>query len=202
MIIFVKTHLLIYFKQVINYNSYYFISPLMFRSFGLWSICHIDKYKMISFHGWSLKTDPAFISPIPWYIIEAHYWQLSESSHYLSTTEVRAIMMEWTERSPLNLFTISNRLCSFSMNGWVSEVAQSCPTLCDPVDCSSPGSSIHEILQARILEWVAISFTRGSSQPRNRTQVSCTAGRFFTNWAMREALSLFNIEINKYNISK
>ena len=45
------------------------------------------------------------------------------------------------------------------VNEWVSEVAQSCPTLCDPVDCSPPGSSIHGILQARILEWVAISFS-------------------------------------------
>ena len=53
-----------------------------------------------------------------------------------------------------------------------SEVTQSCPTLCDPVDCRPPGSSIHGILQARILEWVAISFSRGSSWPRDRTQVS------------------------------
>ena len=63
-----------------------------------------------------------------------------------------------------------------------------CPTLCDPMDCSPPGSSVHEISQARILEWVAISFSRGSSQPRDRTRVSCTAGRFFTDWATREAL--------------
>ena len=48
-----------------------------------------------------------------------------------------------------------------------SEVAQSRPTLCDPVDCSLPGSSIHEIFQARILKWVAISFSRGSLQPRD-----------------------------------
>ena len=47
-----------------------------------------------------------------------------------------------------------------------SEVAQSCPTLCDPVDCSLPGSSVHGIFQARVLEWVDISFSRGSSQPR------------------------------------
>ena len=47
------------------------------------------------------------------------------------------------------------------------EVAQSCPTLCDPVDCSLLGSSVHGILQARILEWVAISFSRGSSRPRD-----------------------------------
>ena len=55
------------------------------------------------------------------------------------------------------------------------------------MDCSLPGSSVHRTRQARILEWVAISFSRGSSQPRNQTRVSCIAGRFFTDWAMREA---------------
>ena len=71
-----------------------------------------------------------------------------------------------------------------------SEVSQSCPTLCDPMDCSLPGSSVHGIFQTRILEWVATSFSRGSSQPRDRTHVSCVsciAGRFFTHWAMGEA---------------
>ena len=68
-----------------------------------------------------------------------------------------------------------------------SEVAQSCPTLCNPVDCSLPGSSIHGILQVRILEWVAISFSRGSSRPRDRTWVSHIAGRRFNLWATREA---------------
>ena len=66
-------------------------------------------------------------------------------------------------------------------------IAQSCLILCDPMDYSPPGSSIHEILQARILEWEAFSFSRGSSQPRDWTQVSHIAGRFFTNWATREA---------------
>ena len=70
-----------------------------------------------------------------------------------------------------------------------SEVAQSCPTLFDPVDCSLPGSSVHGILQARILEWVAISFSRGSSWPRDQTQISHFAGRRFNLWATREALS-------------
>ena len=59
-------------------------------------------------------------------------------------------------------------------------VTQSCPTLCNPMVCSPPGSSVHWILQARILEWVAIPFSKRSSQPRDRTQVSCIAGRFFT----------------------
>ena len=53
-------------------------------------------------------------------------------------------------------------------------------TLCDPIDYSPPGASVHRILQARILEWVAIPFSRGSSQPRDGAQVSHIAGRFFT----------------------
>ena len=59
-------------------------------------------------------------------------------------------------------------------------VAQSHPILCNPMDYSLPGSSVHGILQARILEWVAISFSGGSSQPRDGTCISCIAGRFFT----------------------
>ena len=67
-----------------------------------------------------------------------------------------------------------------------SEITQSCPTFCDPVDYSPPGSSVHGVLQARVLEWVAISFSRGSSQPRDRTQVSHIAGRCFNLWATKE----------------
>ena len=63
---------------------------------------------------------------------------------------------------------------------WV-KVTQSCPTLCDPMDCT-----VHGILQARMLEQVAVPFYRGSSQPREQIQVSCTAGGFFTIWATRE----------------
>ena len=69
-------------------------------------------------------------------------------------------------------------ICSIHKNE--SEITQSCLTLCDPVRCSLPGYSIHRILQARVLEWVAISFSRGSSRPRDRTQVSRLAGRCFT----------------------
>ena len=57
---------------------------------------------------------------------------------------------------------------------------------CDAMDCSPPGSSVHGIFQAIILEWIAVSFSRGSSQPRNWTWISCIAGRFFTDWVMRE----------------
>ena len=64
-----------------------------------------------------------------------------------------------------------------------ASVVQLCLTLWNPMDCSPPGSSVHEILQARILEWVAVPLSRGSSPPRDWTQVSSIAGRLFTIWA-------------------
>ena len=67
------------------------------------------------------------------------------------------------------------------------KVAQLCPTFCNPM-----GYTVHGILQARILEWVAFPFSKGSSWPRNWTRVSCVAGRFFTNWAIREAPVLWS----------
>ena len=73
-------------------------------------------------------------------------------------------------------------------------VAQSCLTLWDPMDCSPPGSFVHGILQARILEWVAILFSRRSPRPRDQTRVSCMSGRFFTIWATREAATYMRIK--------
>ena len=72
-----------------------------------------------------------------------------------------------------------------------SESRQSCLTLCDPMDYSLPDSSVHGILQAIILEWVAVYFSRGSSQPRDWTQVSCIAGGFFPISATREAFTCY-----------
>ena len=67
------------------------------------------------------------------------------------------------------------------------ELVAQCLTFCDSMDCSPAGSSVLGILQARILEWVAISFSRGYFQPRDQTQVSCITSRFFTVWANRES---------------
>ena len=75
------------------------------------------------------------------------------------------------------------------------KVRQSCPTPCNPMDYT-----VHEILQARILEWVAFPFSRGSSQPRNQTGISCIAGEFFTNWAIKEALNFIYICNILFNI--
>ena len=72
-------------------------------------------------------------------------------------------------------------------------IAQSCPTLCDPADCSPPGYSVHGIFQPRILEWVTIPFSRKSSWPRDQTWVSCIADRFFTTWATRKSATHIHI---------
>ena len=81
-------------------------------------------------------------------------------------------------------------------------VTQLCPTLCNPIDYSPPGSSAYGFLQARILELVAIPFSRGSSQPRDQTQVSCIAAGFFTIWATRKAQALAStISLNPYQFS-
>ena len=80
--------------------------------------------------------------------------------------------------------------CGLELPGCACSVAQSRPTLCDSMDCGLSGSSVQGIFQARILGWVAISFCRGSSQPRDWTQVSCVfciAVGFLTCWAIREA---------------
>ena len=74
-----------------------------------------------------------------------------------------------------------------------SEVAQLCPTLSDTMDCSLLGSSVHGILQASVLEWGAIAFSRRSCRPRDRTQVSCIVGSFFTVWAT-SSLRSFNFQ--------
>ena len=80
--------------------------------------------------------------------------------------------------------TCVSYLFEYRIHWWFLPVSmdmfvQSCPTLCDPMDYSLPGSSVYGIFQARILEWVAISLSRGSSQSRDWTQVSCTAGRLY-----------------------
>ena len=88
-----------------------------------------------------------------------------------------------------------SRCLSLSQDSWAQSpqlchhlvlVTQSCLTLCHPMDCSPPGSSVHWILPARILEWVGIPFSRGSSPPRDGTHVSCIPGRFFTIWDTKE----------------
>ena len=88
--------------------------------------------------------------------------------------------------STIVLLLKTHYLCCSTLIESESEVAQSCLTLCDPVDCNLLGFSVHGILQARILEWIAISFSRGSSWPKDQTPVSRIGGRCFNLWATRE----------------
>ena len=124
-------------------------------------------------------------------------------SNAIITLEGRVGMDEgWVEPSNMQglWLPVLRGLFIFYTSFVVVLIAQACLTLWDPVDCSPPGSPVHGILQARILEWVAMTSSRGSSQPRDWTQVSCIAGRFFTIWTTREAL-LYNIFINNIVIA-
>ena len=94
------------------------------------------------------------------------------------------ILHAWLLSHSINVVSCDQYL---KHSGVKVKVALSCLSLCIPMACSPPGSSVHGILQARILDWVAIPFSRGSSQPKDQTWVSCIAGRFFTVWAAREA---------------
>ena len=101
-----------------------------------------------------------------------------------SLSRVQLLVTSWTAayQAPLSMRFSRQVYWSGVPLPFIStrEVTQSCPTLCDPMDCSPPGSSVHGIFQARVLEWGAISFSRRSSPPRNRTRVSCIVGRCFT----------------------
>ena len=104
----------------------------------------------------------------------------------LSKIDYKCYHLLWCPQTNcLTFLCLSFLICKLGTHTH-TEVAQSCPTLCDPMDCSPPGSSVHGIFQAWILEWVDISFSRGSSWARDRTQVSRIVGRRFTVWATRE----------------
>ena len=105
---------------------------------------------------------------------------------FFSTNLVCLLAFEWRAAWPHTLPS------STILHNHVAHVcvcvlaAQSCLTLCDPTDCSLPGSTVHGVFQARILEWVASPFSRGSFQPRDQTQVSHIAGSFFTIWVTKK----------------
>ena len=100
-----------------------------------------------------------------------YLWVASSSKGYLN------LQCNLPNRKMANETSLVHRKASESVSHW------SCPTLCDLMDYSPPGSSVHGISEARILEWGAVSFSRGSSPPRDGTWVSCIAGWFFMVWA-------------------
>ena len=131
----------------------------------------------------SIQSDPCF-------------WEQPTFFQFLNQCSQESCLKVWSQDHQHHLGQGACQKCSISnpipdlMNQWVNEwvlVTQLCLTLCCPMNCNPPGSSTHGILQARILEWVAISFFRESSRSRDQTQVSRIADRFFTVWAPREA---------------
>ena len=133
----------------------------------------------------SIQSDPCF-------------WEQPTFFQFLNQCSQESCLKVWSQDHQHQLGPGACQKCSISnpipdlMNQWVNEwvlVTQLCLTLCCPMNCNPPGSSTHGILQARILEWVAISFFRESSRSRDQTQVSRIADRFFTVWATREALN-------------
>ena len=103
------------------------------------------------------------------------FFPFGASSNFFSFKFLKNIHLEYI----LIFCLITRNYVSKSFGKKCVLVAQSCPTLCDPMDCSPPGFSVHGIFQARILEWIAISFSKGTSQPRDQTLVFCIGGRFF-----------------------
>ena len=101
----------------------------------------------------------------------------ADLNYYIQSGQTRACYIAWGTILILLGSTLMEK--NTKKNVWLSEWKS---LSCDPMDYT-----VHGILQARILGWVTFPFSRGSSQPRDRTQVSCIAGRFFTSWASREA---------------
>ena len=117
-------------------------------------------------------------------------WQINFLSEWYQTVwygKMETPCQVWVKLSSKSEFVLTDlgrwevivKLLGFQGVCLCAKSNQLCLTLCNPTDCSPSGSSVHGILQARILEWVAISFSRGSSQPGDRTLVSFFAGRFF-----------------------
>ena len=136
-----------------------------------------------AFLRWELKIISDAII-LEW-ILGLYWWFLVQCYQPLRVRGLFYISESWTEIEP----SLKKGLhWLFIMSYWLRLVtflcaylaAKFCPTLCDPMDCSLPGSSVHGILQARILEWVAISFSRGSSWSRIEPASPALAGRFFT----------------------
>ena len=109
---------------------------------------------------------------------------MGKYQHWKFRQKGRDLNFQWYEHE--NNFNTRKGLYQRRVRWICCSVAKSCPTLCDPIDCSMPGSSVHGISQARILEWVAISFSKGSSRPRDWTRVSCFGRWILCHWATWE----------------
>ena len=111
-----------------------------------------------------------------WYIYTMEYYSAIKKNTFES------VLMRWMKLEPIIQSEVSQKeKHQYSiLTHAAAKLLQSCPTLCDPMDCSLPGFSVHGIFQTIVLEWIAISFSKGSSQPRDQTWVSRIVDRRFT----------------------
>ena len=153
-------------------------------------------------HRWDSRGTAVILLLKPLCILTPAFSSLKTSSAFI-LTEARTV---WKFKAWLGLSTSCSGLvlwtpllltgCSLGLVVCVCVCSQWCPILCDPVDCSPPGSSVHGVSQARILEWVAISFSRGSSQPRDQTSISCPS-----RWIVYTQKRCLNSSLRKESIS-
>ena len=148
-------------------------------------LCFTYAEPVTSLHACPQASSPlasAYILTIPNYIVLQITFSITIASKWISFLKRQWVLVETD-------CTCNQLKCCRDYIYQILKVlvVHLCLTLCDPMDCSPPGSYVHGIVQARILEWVDILFSRGSSQPRDWTWVSSIAGRLFTVWATREA---------------
>ena len=152
------------------------------------SICSHDNWALVN-HSCNLLFNASCIGILPaslLYSSTGTFWDYSLNKPLLAIKFLSQCL-------PLEKFNLIPLV-------WVCMYAQLCPTLCSPMDCSLPGFPVHGIFQARVLEWVTLSSSRGSSPPRDQTCISCMsciAGRFFTSWAIGKALPVWQINIKE-----
>ena len=129
------------------------------------------------------------------------FFSSKSCSHFPCYSEWKTLCFLWAHKllwpAPMTMLTLSfsvPAVCTLCLALYVhTELLQSCPTLCDPMDYSPQGSSVHGILQTRILEWFAMPLSRGSSWPRDWTHVSCIADWLFALWATKHNVECMQI---------
>ena len=137
---------------------------------------------------WRLEVEPCFISMVDWSCLRRRKcYPFYFTNCFRKQTSLALAILVSPQQELFSILSVIKEMIDIWACRKVKVLnTDSCLTLCNPMDCSLPGSSVHGMLQARTLEWVAISSSKGSSQPRDQTQVSSTAGRFFTIWATWE----------------
>ena len=139
-------------------------------------LIHLRPFASVRMFCSSLLLD--FLAKIRYFLKELHSFAYLLCSNLSHPNSLACWLYHWL---------LFKKCCVSSLCVCCVSVTQLCLTLCSPMDCSPPGSSVHGILQARILRWVAMPSSRESSQPRDPIQVSLTAGGFFIVCATRQA---------------